>query len=100
MVFSIARGAVVKMSVGDYYQNGKRWWVRLHEKGRKFHEVQVHHLAEEYIDACIRAAGIADDEKGPLFRSVPSRTKTLTTHPVSSTDGLRMIRRRADHGFS
>jgi site-specific recombinase XerC len=34
MCFTFARvGAVVGMRVEDYYQNGKRWWVRLHEKG-------------------------------------------------------------------
>ena len=31
MVYSFARvGAVVGMNVGDYYGNGKKWWVRLH----------------------------------------------------------------------
>lgn len=95
MVYSFARvGAVVKMEVGDYYQNGKRWWIRLHEKGGKFHEVPVHHVAEEYLDAYIRAAGVAEDEKGLLFRSAAGRTKTLTEKPVSTTDVLRMIKRR------
>src|SRR4051812_34051407 len=33
MVFSFARiRAVIGMKVDDYYQNGKRWWLRLHEK--------------------------------------------------------------------
>jgi site-specific recombinase XerD len=36
MIFAFARiGAVVAMRVEDYYPNGKRWWVRLHEKGGK-----------------------------------------------------------------
>jgi integrase len=39
MVDSFARiGAVVGMTVEDYDQNGKRWWLRLREKGGKFHE--------------------------------------------------------------
>jgi site-specific recombinase XerD len=96
MVYSFARvGAVVKMEVGDYYQNGKRWWLRLHEKGGKFHEVPVHHVAEEYLDAYLQAAGIAGEERGPLFRSAAGRTKTLTGKPVSTTDVLRMVKRRA-----
>ena len=42
MVYSFARvGAVVNMKVDDYYQNGKRFWFRLHEKGGKHHEVPV-----------------------------------------------------------
>jgi hypothetical protein len=36
MNFAFARiGAVVAMRVEDYYRKGKRWWVRLHEKGGK-----------------------------------------------------------------
>ena len=35
MCFTFARvSAAVHMRVEDYYQNGKRWWIRLHEKGR------------------------------------------------------------------
>ena len=35
MVYSFARvSAVVGRNVGDYHQQGKRWWLRLREKGR------------------------------------------------------------------
>ena len=52
MVYSFARGgAVVGMNVEDYYRQGKRWWLRLHEKGGKFHEVPAHHKADAYLDA-------------------------------------------------
>jgi integrase/recombinase XerD len=52
MVYSFARvSTVVGMRVEDYYQNGKRWWIRLHEKGGKCHEVPAHHNAEAYLDA-------------------------------------------------
>jgi hypothetical protein len=40
MVYTFARvGAVVSMTVDDYYPEGKRWWLRLHEKGGKRHEM-------------------------------------------------------------
>jgi site-specific recombinase XerD len=40
MVYTFARvGAVATIKVEDYYQNGKRRWFRLHEKGGKRHEV-------------------------------------------------------------
>ena len=40
MVCSFARvSAVVGMRVEDYYQQGKRWWLRLQEKGGKHHAV-------------------------------------------------------------
>lgn len=63
MVYSFARlGAVVKMRVRDYYPNGKRFWLRLHEKGGKFHEVPVHHTAEEYLDEYISRWNKRDDD--------------------------------------
>jgi hypothetical protein len=38
------------LNVEDYYPQGKRWWVRLHEKGAKQHEMPAHHLLEAYLD--------------------------------------------------
>ncbi len=44
MTFAFARiGAVIAMRVEDYFPKGKRWWVRLHEKGGKRHEMPAHH---------------------------------------------------------
>jgi integrase len=96
MVFSFARiGAVLGMKVEDYYQNGKRWWLRLHEKGGKFHEVPAHHNAEAYLDEYLEAAGIAGDAKGPLFRSAAGKTGTLTDRPLRRNNALDMVKRRA-----
>jgi hypothetical protein len=48
MVYSFARiGAVLGMKVEDYYPQGKRWWLRLHEKGGKRHDVPCHHTLDE-----------------------------------------------------
>lgn len=96
MVYSFARvNAVISMRVEDYYQSGKRWWFRLHEKGGKRHEVPAHHNAEAYVDAYIRAAGIADHMKKPLFRTI-SKYRQLTERPMYRADVLRMIKRRAE----
>jgi site-specific recombinase XerD len=96
MTFAFARiGAVVAMRVEDYYPKGKRWWVRLHEKGGKRHEMPAHHNLEAYIDAYIDAAGICDEGKGPLFRSAVGRTGMLTDKPMNRVDAWRMIQRRA-----
>jgi site-specific recombinase XerD len=93
LVFSFARiGAVVGMNVADYYQNGKRWWFRLHEKGGKFHEVPAHHKAEEYMDAYLHASGIAGDHAGSLFRTL-NRHRQLTEHRLHPNDALRLIKR-------
>src|SRR5271165_1988337 len=96
MTFAFARiGAVVAMRVEDYYPKGKRWWVRLHEKGGKRHEMPAHHNLEAYLDAYIEAAGIRDVGKAPLFRSAVGRTGALTDKPMNRVDAWRMIQRRA-----
>ena len=95
MVYSFARvGAVCGMNVSDYYQNGKPYWLRLHEKGGKRHEVPAHHNAKAYLDAYIQAAGLADEKKAPFFRTL-DRERKLTNERITRNDVLRMIKRRA-----
>jgi site-specific recombinase XerD len=94
MVYSFARvSAVVGMNIEDYYQQGKRWWLRLHEKGGKHHEVPAHHNVEEYLDAYIRAAGSADQKGTPLWRSM-TKERGLSDGRMSRHDVYRMIKRR------
>lgn len=83
------------MRVEDYYPIGKRWWLRLHEKGGKHHEMPTHHTLQEYLDAYIEAAGLAEARKGPLFRSAEGRTGRLTDQAMRRADVYRMIGRRA-----
>jgi integrase/recombinase XerD len=95
MVYSFARiGATLAMKVEDYYTEGRRAWFRLHEKGGKRHEVPAHHNAENYLDAYLTAANIADDRKGWLFRSI-DRERVLSSRPMHRNDALRMIKSRA-----
>lgn len=94
MVFSFARvSATLGMNVEDYFQQGRRMWFRLHEKGGKYHEVPAHHTAEEYVDEYMLAAG-SSGKKTPLFRTLGSR-KRLSDNRMHRTDCLRMIKRRA-----
>jgi site-specific recombinase XerC len=96
MTFAFARiGAVVAMRVEDYYPKGKRWWVRLHEKGGKRHEMPAHHTLEAYLNSYIDAAGLRDGGKAPLFRSAAGRTGTLTEKQMDRVDAWRMVQRRA-----
>ncbi len=66
MVYSFARiSAVVGMEVEDYFANGKRWWLRLHEKGGKRHEMPAHRKLEQFLDEYLDATGIRDQGKTP-----------------------------------
>ena len=69
MTYNFVRvGAAVALRVEDYYPEGKRWLVRLHEKGGKRHDMPAHHNLEAYLDAYLKAAGILEAKKSPLFR--------------------------------
>lgn len=95
MVYSFARvSAAISMAVDDFYVEGKRWWFRLREKGGKRHEVPAHHNADEYLDAYIKATGIAATKNSPLFRTV-NRQGQITDRGLTRNDALRMVKRRA-----
>src|ERR1700720_4396126 len=78
MTYTFARvSAVVSMRGEDYLAHGKSWGVRLHEKGGKRHEMPAHHKLEAFIDEYLRATGIGDAPKSPLFRSARGKTGEL-----------------------
>jgi site-specific recombinase XerD len=96
MVYTFARvGAAMTMNVEDWYFQTRRWWVRLHEKGGKRHEMPAHHNLELYVAAYIEAAGIGSEKDTPLFRTAKGKTKRLTDHRLSQPEVYLMIRRRA-----
>jgi site-specific recombinase XerD len=96
LIYSFARiSAVLSMRVEDYYPQGKRWWLRLHEKGGKRHDMPAHHTLEEYMDTYIQAAGIATEKKRPLFRTARGKTGGLSDRPLPRANAYHMIRRRA-----
>lgn len=94
MIYTFARvGAVLQMNVDDYFTQGRRGWVRLHEKGGKEHEAPCHHKLETYLDEYIAAAGITGDKEGALFRT--TGRSTGVPHRMTQPDAYRMIERRA-----
>ncbi len=89
MAYTFARiGAAVAMRVEDYFVQGRRSWVRLYEKGDKQHEVPAHHNLDDYMEAYIKVAGLQDDAKGVLFRTIAGKTGRLTPLPLSQA-GVR-----------
>jgi site-specific recombinase XerD len=96
MVFSFARvGAALAMRVEDVYVQNKRLWVRLREKGGKRHEMPCHHTLEAYLHAYLDETAIADDPKGPLFRTVGRGTGQLSGTPLPQANAYAMVQRRA-----
>ncbi|MGE0175339.1 MAG: tyrosine-type recombinase/integrase [Oligoflexales bacterium] len=96
MVYSFARvSAVIGMKVKDYYAKGKRHFVGLHEKGGKYHEVPVHHKAEDFLDAYLEAAGIAGSKNAALFQSAGGKGRGLNGKAMSRFDAWAMVKRRA-----
>ncbi len=96
LLYTFARvEAALAMNVVDYYPQGKRWWLRLHEKGGKEHKMPVHHKLEEFMDAYIEAAGIGQDKKRPLFRSSARSSRVLTKRRFNRVAAFKMVRRRA-----
>lgn len=96
MVFTFARvGATVTMKVEDCYMQGRRLWVRLHEKGGKRHEVPANHHLDEYLEAYLEAAELKGQGKSALFRSAAGRSGQLSDNAMTQPDVYRMIRRRA-----
>ena len=94
MVYSFARvSAVIGMHRADYFSQGRRGWLRLHEKGGKRHDVPAHHLAEAYLDAYLEA-GALTDPKAALFQSV-DRARRLTGRALVRREVLAMVKRRA-----
>lgn len=97
LVYTFARvGATVKMRVSDVFTQGRRTWIRLHEKGGKHHEMPCHHNLEAYLHEYIEGAGLSGNPKGFLFRTTEGRSGLLTDRPMSQSDVYRMIKRRAD----
>jgi site-specific recombinase XerD len=103
MTFTFARvGAVVKMRMEDVYAQGRRTWVRLHEKGGKRHEMPCHHKLEAFLHdhlealrAAAEAAGRPPDPKAWLFPTAERASGRLTGRPMGQADVYRMVWRRA-----
>jgi site-specific recombinase XerC len=106
MVYSFARvNAVIGMQVKDYFSQGRRGWVRLHEKGGKEHEVPCHHSLEKLLDDYIAAAEswtverrvIARVEAGPQGADSRFIVTNLPGLPKSLYEKLYCARGQAEN---
>jgi integrase len=67
--------------------------LRLHEKGGKEHEMPVHHLLEETLNASIAAAGLKSGQL--LFQSINSLGTAVTGRALNPYNAWAAIRKRA-----
>ena len=95
MLYSFARvSAVLAMRRQDYFGQGSRGWLRLHEKGGKRHDVPAHHRAAAALDAYVEA-GRLEEPKVVLFQTVDPAARRLTGRALDRRLVLAMIKRRA-----
>ena len=79
----------------DVFSKHHRLWLRLHEKGGKYHEMPCHHNLEVYLREYVDAAGLLASPDSPLFRTIDRSTKSLSTRRLQRAEALAMVKRRA-----
>ncbi len=102
LIYTAARaGAIAKLKVRHFVNDGTQWTLRFAEKGGKSREIPVRHDLQQSILAYTEAANIvATDRDLPLFRSAERRTGRLTANGVTNIDVCRIVKRRlADAGL-
>lgn len=95
MIYTFARvSAAVAMRGMDYFQQGRRWFIRLHEKNGRLHQVPAHSRLQDLMEAYLHASGTSGAPDLPLFRSF-TPLGAMTPGAMSRHDALRMVKRRA-----
>jgi integrase len=91
MLFSFARvSAVIGMKVSDFYENGRRRWFRLLEKGGKHHEVPAITRPRITWPSIWRKSLLSQTS-----RCFKLSKRKPTGRAMSRSEAYRMIRRRA-----
>jgi len=86
--------------VADIFHQQRRLWMRLHEKGGKFHEMPCHHTLEGYLAEYIERARLAEAGRAPLFQAIKYRPygrgqAELNGERLDRINAWKMVRRRA-----
>ena len=92
MVYTFGRvSAVLGLDVADYYQVGRHMKIGFREKGGRDHEMPVHHLAVEYLDAYL---ALLKSKEGPVFRTVNRTRDGYTENRLRREEAWAMVKRR------
>ena len=88
-------GAVAKLRLGDFQDDGTQYVLRFQEKGGKSREIPVRHDLEGFILAYVNAAGLAGEAKdSPLFRASNGRSRKLAAGPLGTERICELVKRR------
>jgi integrase/recombinase XerD len=89
-------GAVAKLRLQDFQNDGQQYVLRFQEKGGKSREIPVRHDLEGFILAYMEAAGIAGEAKeSPLFRAgINGQAKKLTARTLGTERICELVKRR------
>jgi site-specific recombinase XerD len=95
MLFGYVRvGALCKMRVRDFEDEGATASLVLHEKGGKERRIPCHHQTREYVRAYVLAAGFELRAKVPLFQSMPRRSGVLSGNALAAGNVWDVVKRR------
>ncbi|MCA0279079.1 MAG: site-specific integrase [Proteobacteria bacterium] len=96
MLYTFARiGAALSMRVEDIYVQNRRFWIRLHEKGGKLHDMPCHHELEAWLAEYIDRAELRSDPAGWLFPSWNKSEHRLGRLRLAHANAYLMVKRRA-----
>jgi site-specific recombinase XerC len=85
MTYSFACvSAAVAMDVEDYHPKGKRWWVRLHEKGGKRHELPAPTISRRISAPISRRSASATSSARPI----DAPANSLASRSTASMSGV------------
>ena len=102
-------GACAKLSLGDFFSDGKRYWFNLGEKGGRPHTVMASHSVQVFLLSYIEAAGIGEEAREwatlSLGNWADTRALFLPAHlnrvvvdcprgNLTGNDILRIVKRR------
>ena len=88
-------GAVARLRLQDFQNEGSQYVLRFQEKGGKSREIPVRHDLEGDIRRYLDASSIAVENKDlPLFRSTIRKTKLLTANPLTTKAICELVKRR------
>jgi integrase/recombinase XerD len=96
LIYTAARaGAVAKLRLRDFVEDGTQFVLRFAEKGGKARSIPVRHDLQRHLHEYILVAGISDQPKeSPLFRTANRRGNGLTVVAMNGVDICRMVKRR------